>query len=83
MTRTARPGTKPAQGRPLAFLYSWLEAGRGLPDKACHWDPLAWPNFEARQAAREALSQIPEAGPLLAKERPRRPGEGAEPEARP
>ena len=83
MTRSAKAGSRPAQGRPLAFLYAWLQSGKGLPDKACHWDPIAWPNLAARQAARTHIQDVPEAAALLAKERTQRPGEGAEPETRP
>ena len=83
MTRTAKAGSRPAQGRPLAFLYTWLQAGENLPDKACHWEPAVWPTFEAREAARNQILDNVEAAPLLAMERARRPGEGPEPEGRP
>ena len=68
LSRSSRPGRKPAQGRPLGLMAAWLEKGMTLPDKASHWGPLGWPTFEERSTARRALMQMASAVPLLAEE---------------
>ena len=37
LTRSARPGRRTAQGRPLGLLLAWLAAGTSLDSKAEHW----------------------------------------------
>ena len=83
LTRTAQPGNKPGQGRPLGFMYSWLKLGVDVPDKATHWRVSGWPTLEQRRAARVELQQMPGAAALLSKERPLKPGEDPEPVLRP
>jgi hypothetical protein len=66
-----------AQGRPLGLLMAYLL----LPDplvKELHMD-MAEITLEQRVAAREYLEGRPNAHVLFEKERPRRPGEPAEP----
>ena len=79
LTRTARAGRAPAQGRPLGLLASWLAMGTAVESKEEHWDKTTWPSFEDRRAAREALAQQDDAWPFFGFERAEREGEGAEP----
>lgn len=84
-TRTAKAGSGQkgiAQGRPLGQLAAWLEMAQA--DQAASawghkWE--VWPDLEQRRAARQRLVEIAEFRTLLDKERPKREGEGDEPEA--
>ena len=77
-TRTSKPGAKPGQGRPLAFLAAWLYGGRDYPNKKARFE---WkPDFASRMHARQGLLPlIPGADLRLQFEREPKPNEGDEP----
>ena len=78
--RSAAEGRRAAQGRPLGHLVAWLCSCEG--DAAAHH--ACEPTLEARQLARREVLPRREGAQVLAdKERPRRPGEGDEPEELP
>ena len=83
LTRTAHPGRRRAQGRPLGLLTAWLAAGHEHASKQAHWCRARWPDFEARFAARVDLANQAGGQELLARERPQEPGEAEEPDAVP
>ncbi|CAK0794624.1 unnamed protein product, partial [Prorocentrum cordatum] len=81
--RTIKHGPRPQQGRPIGYLVAWLrkhaEYGSQLTHGSCNWI-----SKEDRVAARAAFAGMgPRAQALLAIERPRRPGEAAEPDVCP
>ena len=81
LTRTSMPGRRPAQGRPLGLLAAWLSL---RPEsKAEHFNRANWPDAARRQAARVELSHVFGSAELFACERPRRDGEGVEPDGCP
>ena len=80
LTRSALPGRRKGQGRPLGLLKAWLCIGQDLDSKEAHWSAETWPNFEARSYHRELLEALPGSFELLESERPQEPGEGAEPD---
>ena len=76
-TRTVQAsGARRTQGRPIGLLVAWL----GM---RCPGDPVAVfasrPSLEARQVARAALNDDPEAFVFFELERPARDGEESEP----
>lgn len=81
-SRSAAATKRLSQGRPLGYLMAWLRVGPNFVDSHDHKFE-AWatgkPTLAERQAAREALCELPGAEALLARERPRRPGEEDEP----
>lgn len=83
LTRSCKSGGDRFQGRPLGLLLAWLKKGLLLYGgaKEEHWDPLTWPSFEERSAARDAFqaSASAEAVELLRLERKPIAGEGVEP----
>ena len=66
LTRTALEGRSRAQGRPLAFLASWLELGATVSSKAEHWNKDNWPSLAQRQTKREQIMADPSFDALLA-----------------
>ena len=72
-----------AQGRPLGLLLAWLRCCDQFDDAAEHKGHRPFPNHEDRLAARTAFAAEADAEAWLACERPRREGEGLEPEAVP
>ena len=83
MTRSSQPGGKAAQGRPLGLLMSWLQRSDLCLSKEEHWNKESMPSLEQRTAARNQLASVVGGQTLLAFERPKRPGEADEPEAKP
>ena len=79
MTRSALPGRRVCQGRPLGFLVKWLEQGMSLRSKAEHWNQAAWPDQESRLQKRRELEGMVGGPELLSMERTPREGEGPEP----
>ncbi|CAK0835537.1 unnamed protein product [Prorocentrum cordatum] len=73
ITRTARPGRRAAQGRPLGLIAAWLAQRRcpAFPAKALRLRACQ-PAFAERAAARQPLEQLPDAEALLREERPLR-----------
>ena len=80
LSRTAEPGKRRQQGRPLGLLTAWLFVGKDLESKADHWNRALWPNAALRSQHRELLADVEGADALFDCERPREPGEGPEPE---
>eukprot|EP00971_Amphidinium_carterae_P050449 993618-Amphidinium_carterae.1 len=80
LTRSALPGRRPAQGRPLGLLVAWLGMGHTVATKEQHWDKTLWPAKPAREAAREELQQYAGGLELLACERALGAEEGEEPD---
>ena len=80
MSRSAEPGRKAAQGRPLGLMMGWLFSAHEFPDKSSHWNKEHWPTFEVRSAQRDVLAELPGGRELLDKERPQEPGEAEEPD---
>ena len=76
LTRTAEPGSRPQQGRPVGLLTAWLAAGAAFEDRATRWDRRQWPGADDRAAARDYLEQTPGGLDMLRHERPQLPGEG-------
>jgi hypothetical protein len=81
-TLTASPlPSRAGQGRPLAFLLAWLDAGSdetAYPDRNAHVH-ICSPCLEIRQRARAAYAADPDVGPFFPLEREQRPGEPDEP----
>jgi hypothetical protein len=79
-SRTSKAGKRPAQGRPLGFLYHWLtvlapESSEHPPDRGIQ------PDREERIVARLALADIPGSEALFDKEAPvQNPEDGEEPD---
>ena len=67
------------QKRPLGYLASWLQDAADYSDKASHCHLYVPPSFAKRQRAREYFLTLPGAADFAAHERPRQPGEPAEP----
>ena len=72
-----------AQGRPLGLLLAWLRCCDEFADAAEHKGHRPFPSHEARLAARTAFAAEADSEAWFAVERPRREGEGLEPEAVP
>ena len=51
-------------GRPLAFMYLWLQKSAQVADRAGHWDPSCTFTLEERKEAREVLKGT-DAGKIL------------------
>ena len=83
LTRSSEEGRRPAQGRPLGLLTSWLHVGVGLASKEEHWAADHWPTLAQRQEHRELLATYAGGAELLNLERDRRAGEGEEPDLAP
>ena len=83
LTRTALGGQRPAQGRPLGLLVSWLADGKNHSSKEGHWNKGTWPDLDARRRHRALLAAVPGGDLLLEQERPLAEGEPGEPEERP
>lgn len=83
-TRSAHEGRKAAQGRPLGFLAAWVLEGLDPQyQTAQEHQRKCKPSHRRRRDARFALDKIGQVALLRefqAKERPRRDGEGLEPE---
>ena len=86
LTRTVkgreRKGVGTVAGRPLGFLYCWLNRGH-VATKEEHWHKGSWFEWftrEERRAARAALKDVPGSAPLFEVERAKEPGESSEPE---
>ena len=78
-TRTARPGIRPGQGRPLGFLMAWLEKGHEHVDQQSHVHHCRV-THEERRDGRLLLMQQAGWEEIANKERPQR---GDEPEEEP
>ena len=75
MTRTCL-----AAGRPLGFLLAWLHHSE-VPTRAEHWDRTGWIfSHEERSHLREEMLKTQDGQQLASFERPRREGEGIEPD---
>lgn len=89
MTRTSKASATAArsgQGRPLGLMAAWCELGHSLPDQAEHKSVVAlewFKQYEIRRGARQTLMACEGADALASFERPRRAGEGLEPEVPP
>ena len=83
LTRSAQPGRKRAQGRPLGLMMYWLSRGEGFATRADHWNKDHWPTHEERSACRRQLAQLPGGQDLLDQERPQEAGEASEPDQAP
>lgn len=79
LTRTAKAGPKPGQGRPLGFLAAWLRlCSEGQhPTRTQHLKFR--PTYEERLAARRSLADQPAAPFFFEKERAQADDEGLEP----
>ena len=80
VSRSAEPGRRACQGRPLGFITAWLQQGETLATRAEHWNRTTWPSHAQRARAREDLTQWSGGAELLLFERPLRPDEATEPE---
>ena len=78
-TKTAKPGPKIGQGRPLGYLAAWLKAGPSfVGSKADHMKYI--PSFDERRAARRGVAHIPGVRTLFEAERVPEGDEGSEPD---
>ena len=75
----------PGRGRPIGFLTVWIWRGPEHPDHASHHALSRGSSITLaeRQRARAWAEAQPDLAPLLLCERPRRTGEGSEPEQAP
>ena len=86
LTRTAHASaSRPAQGRPLGLMWAWLDHGptvsaTGFDHTDRYFVRLSFPK-DVREAARETCHGQPLGAQLQSCERPRRDGEGPEPDA--
>ena len=77
--RMSGPGRKPAAGRPLGFMYWWLQqAARHANQEGHQLD--RWPSWAERKAARQELKALQGSALLMSRERPVREDEDSEPE---
>lgn len=72
-------GSRKAQGRPIGALAAWIEEGHEYATGEEH-KTLSFPAQDARRRAREACKAARGYAALTAHERPKRDGEGSEPE---
>jgi hypothetical protein len=82
LTRSSVAGARPAQGRPLGLMTTWLLHSPMYASMEEHQSNLITLSFahEDREKDREFLFRgIPQGEELARGERPRRAGEGAEP----
>ena len=81
-SRTVREGRRLAQGRPLGYLWAWLQQA---PNFTCpmaqkdHFSDKVSQQLEVRQAARREATTVPGVEAWLRAERPCRDGEPDEP----
>ena len=78
----SRSACRAGQGRPLGLLMHFLRMPNPL-SKELHMEAVPDVTSQQRQEARTFLESLPGSAAILGKERPRRPGEGPEPEQRP
>ena len=85
LTRTANASSwanKTHSGRPLGGMVAFcrsVESG-AVPNKAAHMRAIGEPDLAARLGHRDWFSAFPDTAFFLGKERPRREGEGTEPD---
>ena len=77
-TRTCRAGARQATGRPLGSLVAWMQCGSLCPDRASHM--RFNPTKEHREAGRSLAKEQDQGQTFLDFERPKRDGEGSEPD---
>ena len=87
LTRTsaesARTGGAVAQGRPLGLLAAWLAAADFAETMEDHKAAIGFLSKHERSEARQKLMELTSGQSLAELERPRKPGEDAEPDALP
>jgi len=87
LTRTsaesARHDGAEAQGRPLGLLAAWLAAADFTETMEDHKSAVAFLSKQERSDARQQLMELPSGQRLAELERPRKPGEGPEPDGMP
>lgn len=84
LTRASESKLIGAKGRPLGLFVAWLKMAHDSPamSREEHWEKFLWPDHAARLEARMYLRNHVAGGARLEAEceRPRREGEGEEPE---